>query len=79
MHAGIDAGSGSYLRLIDFLLHSNLGLRVMKKKKKKKKECYRYRDGPYTELAETGRVTQDKKTSRCHLPRAAYHQVYNAY
>ena len=28
---------GSYLRLIDFVCHSILGLRVIKKKKKKKK------------------------------------------
>jgi len=27
---------GSYLRLIDFVYHSTLGLRVIKKKKKKK-------------------------------------------
>jgi len=30
---------GSYLRLIDFLYHSTLGLRVMKKKKKKGWRC----------------------------------------
>ena len=24
-------------------------------------------------------VTQDKKMSRCHLPRVVYHQVYNVY
>jgi len=29
--------AGSYVRLIDFVYHSTLGLRVMKKKKKKKK------------------------------------------
>jgi len=28
--------AGSYLRLIDFVYHSTLGLRVIKKKKKKK-------------------------------------------
>ena len=28
--------AGSYLRLIDFVYHSTLGLRVMKKKKKRK-------------------------------------------
>ena len=31
---------GSYLRLIDFMYHSTLGLRVMMKKKKKKKKNY---------------------------------------
>jgi len=30
--------AGSYLRLIDFVYHSTLGLRVIKKKKKKKKK-----------------------------------------
>ena len=30
--------AGSYLRLIDFVHHSTLGLRVIQKKKKKKKE-----------------------------------------
>jgi len=29
--------AGSYLRLIDFVYYSTLGLRVIKKKKKKKK------------------------------------------
>ena len=29
--------AGSYLRLIDFVYHSTLGVRVIKKKKKKKK------------------------------------------
>ena len=28
---------------------------------------------------DTGEVTQDKKMSRCHLPRVAYHLVYNVY
>jgi len=27
----------------------------------------------------SGDVTQDKKRSRCHLPRVVYHQVYNVY
>ena len=27
----------------------------------------------------SGEVTQDKKISRCHLPRVVYHQVYNVY
>jgi len=31
--------AGSYLRLIDFVYHSTLGLRVIKKKKKKKKKA----------------------------------------
>ena len=30
--------AGSYLRLIDFVYHSTLGLRVIKKKKKKQKK-----------------------------------------
>jgi len=30
--------AGSYLRLIDFMYHSTLGLRVIKKKMTKKKE-----------------------------------------
>jgi len=30
------SGAGSYLRLIDFLYHSTLGLRVIKKKKKRR-------------------------------------------
>ena len=30
-----DSETGAYLRLIDFVYHSTLGLRVMKKKKKK--------------------------------------------
>jgi len=30
--------AGSYLRLIDFVYHSTLGLRAIKKKKKKKKK-----------------------------------------
>ena len=36
--AALRTGAGSYLRLIDFVYHSNLGLRVTKKKKKKKTE-----------------------------------------
>ena len=32
--------AGSYLRRIDFVYHSTLGLRVIKKKKKKKKEGF---------------------------------------
>ena len=27
----------------------------------------------------SGKVTQDKKMLRCHLPRVVYHQVYNVY
>ena len=33
------SGAGSYLRLIDFVYHSTLGLRVIKKKKKKCGHC----------------------------------------
>jgi len=31
---GVGSEAGSYLRLIDFVYHSTLGLRVIKKKKK---------------------------------------------
>jgi len=37
--------AGSYLRLIDVVYHSTLGLRVMKKKKRRFSEpCHRARD-----------------------------------
>ena len=40
LHVGVDLSSdaGSYLRPIDCLHHSTLGLKVIKKKKKKKKD-----------------------------------------
>ena len=39
MYSGSEAGS--YLRLIDFVYHSTLGLRAIKKQKKKKKDMTR--------------------------------------
>ena len=38
--------TGSYLRLIDFVNHSTVGLRVIKKKRKKKRKKPRGVDGP---------------------------------
>jgi len=36
--------------------------------------------GPLTRVKKKKvEVTQDKKMSRCHLPRVVYHQVYNVY
>jgi len=43
--------AGSYLRLMDFVYHSTLGLRVIKKKKKKKKTEAALDDGGELRLA----------------------------
>ena len=45
--------AGSYLRLIDFVYHSTLCLRAIKKKKKKKKKA-----GAERELAELAKPDQ---------------------
>ena len=57
------------------LYHSTLHLRVIKKMKKTATPP------PANTLpaeVRAGEVTQDKML-RCHLPRVAYHQVYNVY
>jgi hypothetical protein len=40
--------TGSYVRLIDFVYHSTLGLRVIKKKKKVQVEGFRFQRSGFT-------------------------------
>ena len=78
--------AGSYLRLIDFVYHSTLGLRVIKKKKVGNTPrlgdgalclvglCLPGRHHLQREICKLARLYQ--KMLKGHLPRVVYHQVY---
>jgi len=68
-----DSEAGSYSRLIDFLYHSTLGLRVIKRKKRAARAVRVRQVDP---SSSSSLMPQEQKMLKGHLPRVIYHRVY---